>query len=47
MKFLDFNKEDSAVMVQKDEEMVREALANDYGVEVTLELMNMLRLFGE
>jgi hypothetical protein len=34
------------VMVQKDEEMVCEALVNDYGVEVTPDSMNMLRLLG-
>jgi hypothetical protein len=45
-KFTDFRKEDSDEMVAKEEEMVKEALVHDYGVEVTLKSMNMLRLLG-
>jgi len=45
-KFADFKKEDSSEMFSKDEEMVEQALAHDYGIEVTPEAMDMVRLLG-
>lgn len=45
-KFMDFKKEDTDEMTSKDEEIMKEALVNDYGVEPTLHAMAMARLLG-
>jgi hypothetical protein len=45
-KFTDFKKEDSDEMMSKDGEMVKRALVHDYGIDVTPEAMNMVRLLG-
>jgi predicted dehydrogenase len=45
-KFTDFKKEDSDEMAKKDEEAIKEALVNDYGVEVTPQSMEILGLLG-
>ena len=45
-KFMDFKKEDTDEMTSKDEEIMKEALVNDYGVEPTPHAMAMARLLG-
>jgi hypothetical protein len=45
-KFMDFKKEDTDEMTSKDDEIMKEALVNDYGVEPTPHAMAMARLLG-
>lgn len=42
--FTDFQQEAALEMHSKEEEMVKEALMNDYGIEVTTESMSMFRI---
>ncbi|KAF2086367.1 NAD(P)-binding protein [Saccharata proteae CBS 121410] len=42
----DFDKASTAAMMERDEEMVRQAVVEDYGVEVTPLAMNMVRILG-
>ena len=43
-KFTDFQKEAAAAMHATEEEMVKQALANEYDVEPTPESMDLFRL---
>jgi hypothetical protein len=45
-KFMDFKKEDTDEMTSKDDEIMKEALTNDYGVEPTPHAMAMARFLG-
>jgi hypothetical protein len=45
-KFTDFKKEDTEEMTSKGDEAIKEALANDYGVEATPQAMAMAGLLG-
>lgn len=45
-KFTDFSKEDTRELLERDDEIVREALESDYDVKATLESMEMLKLLG-